>query len=179
MVVLGAAISLDGYVARPNGSVDFLDSPAASDPEAMRGMAAFWNTIDTAVFGRKTLDVAVALGGGRYDSHGLATTYVLSRTQPPGERDGVIFTNQTPQELVAGLRSHPGKDIYVMGGGEIARAFLADDVVDEIHLMLMPVLLGQGIPFFPPAFPERTFALLETKGYPGGAVSLKYRCVRD
>jgi dihydrofolate reductase len=173
-VVLGAAISLDGYVARPNGSVDFLDSPGASDPEAMRGMAAFWETIDTAVFGRKTLDVALAMGGGRYDSHGLDATYVLSRSEPPGERNGVIFTNQAPQELIAVLRSRAGKDIYVMGGGEIARAFLASGVVDEVHLMLVPVLLGQGIPFFPPAFPQQDLELIEAKPYPAGALSLKY-----
>jgi dihydrofolate reductase len=62
-----------------------------------------------------------------------------------------------------------------MGGGEIARAFLAAGVVDEVHLMLFPVLLGQGIPFFPPAFPQQDLELIENAPYPKGLISLKYR----
>ena len=169
-VILGAGISLDGYIARPNGSVDFLD--AASDPEIMQTMAAFWKTIDTAVFGRKTLDAALAMSGGKYDPHGLVT-YVLSRSQPPGERDAVIFTNQSPVDLIAALRARPGRDIYVMGGGEVARAFLAADLVDEVHLNVVPVLLGEGIHFFPPGFPQRSVALVEARPL-GGTLALRY-----
>jgi dihydrofolate reductase len=171
-VVLGAGVSLDLCIARPNGSVDFLD--AASDPAIMREMAAFWKTIDTAIFGRKTLDAALAMGGGKYDSHGLET-YVLSRSQPPGARDGVIFTSETPADLIAGLRARPGKDIYVMGGGEVARAFLAADLVDELHLNVIPALLGEGIPFFPPGFPQRDLELIENKTYSDGTIGLRHR----
>ena len=173
-VVLGAAVSVDGYIARPNGSVDFLDTPPAADPEVMRAFAAFWQTIDTAVFGRKTLDAALAMTGGTYDAHGL-DTYVLSRSQPPGERLGVTFTGQAPAELIAALRGRPGKDIYVMGGGEVAREFLRAGLVDEIHLHLIPVLLGAGIPFFPPGFPQHDLELLESRAYPAGSMAVRYR----
>jgi dihydrofolate reductase len=171
-VVLGAGVSLDLCIARPNGSVDFLN--AATDREMMGDMAAFWKTIDTAIFGRKTLDAALAMSGGKYESYGLIT-YVLSRSQPPGERDGVIFTSEQPAELIASLRARPGKDIYVMGGGEVARAFLAADLVDELHLNVIPALLGEGIPFFPPGFPQRDLELIENKTYSDGTIGLRHR----
>src|SRR2546422_6307021 len=85
-VVLGLGISLDGYIARPNGAVDFLFMPKDYS------MAPFFATIDAAIMGRKTLDVALRMGGGSFGGRSMAT-YVFSHSQPPGERDGLIFIN--------------------------------------------------------------------------------------
>ena len=91
-VVLGLGISLDGYIARLDGSVDFLFMPKDYS------MAPFFKTVDTAIEGRKTYDVAKAMGGGGLG--GKLRSYVMSRTVPPGEREGLIFTQESPVSLV-------------------------------------------------------------------------------
>jgi dihydrofolate reductase len=172
-VVLGLGISLDGYIARRDGAVDFLFMPKDYP------MAAFIASIDTAIMGRKTYDVSKAMGGG--DFGGNIKHYVLSRTLPPGERDGLIFVNESPAALVERIRRDKsrGKDIWLMGGGELARDFLKDDLVDELYLGVVPVLLGEGIPLFPSGFPQRNFALVENKTFSRGLIALKYRRVRS
>ncbi len=155
-VVLGLGISLDGYIARRDGAVDFLVMPRDYS------MAPFLATIDTALMGRKTYEVALAMGGGSFGGASM-TSYVFARSRPPGQRDGVIFTNRSPAAVMRQLRTRAGKHIWLMGGGELARAFLRADLVDELYLGIVPVLLGSGIPLFPSGFPQRDFALLENK----------------
>jgi dihydrofolate reductase len=169
-VVLGVGTSLDGYIARPDGSVDFLFMPKDYS------MAPFFKTIDAAVMGRKTYDVAMKMGGVSYGPK--IATYVFSRSLPPGERQGLTFVNQPPTKLIDGLRKRPGKDIWLMGGGELARDFLKADLVDELYLGIVPVLIGEGIPLFPAGFPQREFELLENKTYSKGLIALKYKRVR-
>jgi dihydrofolate reductase len=169
-VVLGVGISLDGYIARLNGAVDFLFMPKDYS------MADFFASIDTAVMGRKTYDMALQMGGG---SPGTSmVTYVLSRSQPAGERDGVVFTSEPVADLVQRIRKRPGKKIWMMGGGELARAFLQADLIDELYIGIVPVLLGEGIPLFPSGFPQRGFLLRENKTYSKGLIALTYRRAR-
>jgi dihydrofolate reductase len=171
-VVLGLGISLDGYIARPNGAVDFLFMPKDYS------MAGFFASIDTAIMGRKTYDVAQSMGGGSFGGSKMVS-YVFSHTLPPGERDGLIFTNQSPATLISELRKRPGKHIWLMGGGELARDFLKADLVDELYLGVVPVLLGEGIPLFPSGFPQRDFSLVENQTYSKGLISLNYKRVRS
>jgi dihydrofolate reductase len=170
-VVLGLGISLDGYIARPNGDVDFLFMPKDYS------MGPFFATIDVAIMGRKTLDAALRMGSGSFKDSKLVT-YVFSRTKPPGQRDGLIFANQSPSSLVAELRKKRGKNIWLMGGGELARDFLKEDLVDELYIGVVPVLIGVGIPLFPAGFPERKFTLLENKTFSKGMIALKYARAR-
>ncbi len=169
-IVLGLGISIDGYIARLDDSVDFLFMPKDYS------MAPFFATIDTAIMGRKTYDVAKAMGGASYGSK--MAMYVCSRTLPSGERGGCIFTSQSPKALVSQLRKSKGKDIWLMGGGELARDFLKADLVDELYLGVVPVLLGEGLPLFPSGFPQRDFTLLENKTFSKGLISLKYKRAR-
>ena len=169
-VVLGLGISLDCYIARPDGALDFLFMPKNFS------MAEFMATIDTVIMGRKTLDVAMQMTGGTYKAD--MPTYVFSRSQPPGKRDGLEFVNQSPASLIEQLRKRPGKDIWLMGGGELARDFLHADLVDALHLGIVPTLLGQGIPLFPGGFPQREFKLVENQTYAKGLVVLKYQRAR-
>ena len=169
-IVLSLGISLDGYIARSNGDIDFLFMP--KDYPWAKSFAR----IDTAIMGRKTLIAGLKLGGGKIP--GGFPYYVFSRTQPPGEKDGVTFINDSPAAFVSNLRKRPGKDIWLMGGGELARDFLKADLVDELHLGIIPVLLGEGIPLFPSGFPQRNFTLLENKTYSKGMIELKYKRVR-
>ncbi len=167
-VVLGLGVSIDGYIARPSGAVDFLFMPKDYS------MAPFFATIDTAVMGRKTLDAA----GGAFSGSAMAT-YVLSRSQPPGKRSGITFTDQSPAALIRQIRKKPGKNIWLMGGGELAREFLKADLVDELYIGMVPVLLGEGIPLFPNGFPQRDFTLVENKTYSRGMIALKYQRARS
>ena len=171
-VILGLGISIDGYIARRDGTFDFLFMPR----DFMHEFAAFNASIDTAIMGRKTYDVAKAMGGGGF-GHKIRH-YVLSRTLSPGERDGLTFVNVSPRKLVDEIRRGKGKDIWLMGGGEVARDFLKADLVDELHLGVVPALLGEGLPLFPSGFPQRNFALMENKSFSRGLISLKYKRVR-
>jgi len=166
-VVLGLGISLDGYIARPDGTLDFLFMPKDYS------MAPLFATIDTALIGRKTLDAALKMGGGSFARSSMAT-YVFSLSLAAGKRDGQIFTHQTPGALVRQLRKSKGKNIWLMGGGELARDFLKADLVDELYIGMVPVLIGAGIPLFPPGFPQREFSLVENKTYSKGLIALKY-----
>lgn len=169
-VVLGLGISIDGQVARPDGSVDFLFIPKDYS------MAPFFASIDTVIMGRKTYEVSVKLGGGAgFDG---ADAYVFSRTLPAGKRNSITFLKSSPAALVARLRKRKGKNIWLMGGGELAREFLKADLVDELYLGIVPVLLGEGIPLFPAGFPQRDFELIENKTFSQGLISLKYQRIR-
>ena len=167
-VILSAGITLDGYIARPDGAVDYLFMPKDFS------MAPFFASVDTAVMGRKTYDVALRLSGGSFSNPSMAN-YVFSRSQPAGERGGAVFVNQSPAAFIRGIRKRKGKDIWLMGGGELARDFLKADLVDELHLGVIPILLGAGIPLFPGGFPQRDFKLVENKSYSKGLISLKYK----
>lgn len=169
-VVLGLGISIDGYIARRNDAVDFLFMPKDYS------MAPFFAAVDTVIMGRKTLDAALKMGGSFGGSS--MKSYVMSRTKPPGERDGLVFSNKSPAAVVREIRKRPGKNIWLMGGGELARAFLKVDLVDELYLGIVPVLVGDGIPLFPAGFPQRNFALVENKTYSKGLIALKYKRVR-
>jgi dihydrofolate reductase len=170
-VVLGLGISLDGYIARPDGSVDFLFMPKGYS------MAPFFKTVDVAVMGRKTLDDGLKMTGGKFDNYGIKC-YVMSLSQLAGERDGYEITNRTPEALVGEIRKRPGKNIWMMGGGELAREFLNADLIDEMEIGVVPVLIGEGIPLFPAGFPQREFKLVENKAYSKGLLVLKYERVR-
>jgi dihydrofolate reductase len=172
-VVLSLGISLDGYIARLNGAVDFLFMPKGYS------MADFFATVDTAIMGRKTLDDGLLKMSGGTLPKTTMRMYVFSNSKPPGERDGVIFVNESPEAFIRKLREHPGKDIWLMGGGELARAFLNADLVDRLYLGVVPTLLGEGIPLFPGGFPERNFALLENKTYSRGLITLTYERARS
>jgi dihydrofolate reductase len=168
-VLLGLGISLDGYIARPDGSVDFLFMPKDYS------MGPFFKTIDTAVLGRKTYDDGLKMGG---TFTGKTKYYVFSRTLPPGMRNGAMVTNDSPAAVIAEIRNSPGKHIWLMGGGELIREFLKEDLVDELYIGVVPVLIGEGIPLFPSGFPQREFNLVENKSYSRGMIALKYERAR-
>jgi len=166
-VVYGVGISLDGYIARPDGAVDFLFMPKDYS------MGAFFKRIDVAVMGRKTYEVGMKLAGGKISSPGMAC-YVFSQVLGDDAPGGVTVVREAPKSFLAKLRKKAGKDIWLMGGGLLTRAFLQDDLVDEIYLGIVPTLIGQGIPAFPASFPQREFALVENKSFSKGLASLRY-----
>jgi len=176
-VKYGVGVSLDGYIAAPDGSVDWLNRATRHAKGEDFGMGAFFKSIDTVLMGRKTYEIAVkmGMGGGGYPK---MKNYVFSRTLPPGERDGVEYVSGDPAELMAQLKKQPGKDIWLCGGGELASEFLKAGALDEVILGIAPVLLGAGRLTFPPGFSETEVELVECKQYKGGVVGLTYRVLK-
>jgi dihydrofolate reductase len=128
-----------------------------------KAMEEFFSTIDTVIMGRKT-----APASGSF----LVSRYKCRRTSSPARNrpaSGLTFVNESPAALIEQLRRQPGKNIFLMGGGELARDFLKADLVDELSLSLIPVLLGASIPLFPGEFPQRDFTLVESKTVPPGS----------
>ncbi len=171
-VTYGGAVSLDGYLARPDHAVDWL---MWSD-EAAAVMTGYWATVDTVLMGRKTYEAAVRLGQpGGYPG---VTTYVLSRTLV-GDPDGTVtFVRDDAAGFVRGLKAQDGKAICLMGGGELARSLLDAGLVDEVGLNVHPVLLGAGVPAFPPSFRQADLELKECRPFKNGCVYVTYRVRR-
>jgi dihydrofolate reductase len=171
-IIYAVGTSLDGYIARIDGSVDFLHLRPSN-----YSMAPFFKTIDVGLMGRKTHEAGVRMAGGKFQSYGLRC-YIFSRSLPAGERDGAIFVREEPKKFVEELRKKEGKNIWLIGGGEFVQEFLKEDLVDELYLGIVPVLIGEGIPMFAAGFPQREFTLTESKAYSGGLIALKYERVR-
>ena len=174
-VILGFGISIDGYIARQNGAMDYL----VIDKEGESVMADFFAKIDTTIMGRKTAlgFVKMRKNGEIPETPGIRY-YVVSRRWKPGKRDGFEVVSGSLKAFVKKLKRRPGKDIYLGGGGELARSFLQGDLVDELFIGLGPMLLGDGIPGFPAKFPQRDFKLTECKAYSNGSVALRYERIR-
>ena len=174
-VILGFGISLDGYIARRNGAMDYL----VIDKEGEALMADFFAQIDTTIMGRKTAAATAKMrkSGEIPETPGI-TNYVVSRRWKPGKREGFEVVSGSLTAFVKKLKRRPGKDIYLGGGGQLCRSFLQEDLVDELFIGLGPVLLGDGIPGFPGKFPQRDFKLTECKSYSNGSVGLRYERIR-
>src|SRR5207247_3615021 len=161
-VFLRFGTSIDGYNARRNGAIDFV----VMDKEGETWKADFFAKSDTTVIGRKTAAAVAKLrkSGEMPDTPGMAN-YVISRRWKPGKREGFEVVGGALTTFVRKLKRRPGKDIYLGGGGELARSFLQEDLVDELFIGVGPILLGDGIPGFPGKFPQRDFKLTECKSY--------------
>jgi dihydrofolate reductase len=167
-VTFGGANSLDNFFARPDGGVDWL----LWCDEAAEVMQDYWKTIDTVVMGRKTYEVARRQGQtGGYP--GMAT-YVFSRTLPLNER-GVTVVREDAAAFVKGLKAQDGKDICVMGGGELARSLFEAGVIDRVGLNIHPVLLGAGVPVFHTMTREIALELEECRTFKNGCICATYR----
>src|SRR5687768_94147 len=169
-VAYGGAMSLDGYIAGPNGEYDWI----VMDPEI--DFAAHMARFDTFLIGRKTFDAMKRMGGGQ-EAPGIRS-FVFSRTLRAQDCPGATLSADAVA-TVTELRRQPGKDIALFGGGELFRSLLAAGLVDEIAVSVIPVLLGGGVPLVPPPTDRARLALTSHRVYAKtGTVSLEYRIVR-
>ena len=167
----GVAMSLDGYIAGPNGEADWI----VSDPEIDFG--AIFSRFDTLLIGRKTFEAMAKMGGGGGSMPGV-TSYVISRTMKPTGQRGVTIVPDA-RALVKDLKSKPGKDIWLFGGGELFKSMLDDGLVDGVDVAIIPVLLGQGIPLLPSPAQRAKLRLVNRIIYEkSGIVGLEYDVVR-
>jgi dihydrofolate reductase len=170
-VIVHIAASADGYIARPDGDLDWLTSRPA--PKGFYGMNAFMKTIDTMVFGRKTYEASLRLGG-KFDSKGRYV--VFSRHARPADApSGVEFENGAIGPFVSRLREQPGKDIWLMGGGELIASFLDEHAIDEFVISVVPVFIGDGIPLIARRHRHVPLGLHSVERFEDGMVQLRYR----
>lgn len=170
-IIFGGASSLDNFLARPNHAVDWL---LWSD-EVAAYMAAFWPRIDVVLMGRKTYEVAAAAGQG--EGYPGVMNYVFSRTLTATPA-GVTLVRDDAAGFVRQLKGGPGKDICLMGGGDLARTFFEADLIDEVGFNVHPVLLGDGIPAFYRMSKQIDLELKECRKFSTGCVLLTYRVRR-
>lgn len=169
-VIVHIATSVDGFIAGPGGDLDWLTSRPA--PEGFYGMGAFEKTIDTKVLGRKTYDVSLGLGA-KFDPK--SPTLVFSRRPPPPEVPrGVEFVNVPVGEFVRRLREQPGKNIWLMGGGDLIASFLDAGAIDEFVVSVVPVLIGDGIPLLARRHRHVPLQLRSVERFDDGLVQLHY-----
>lgn len=177
------ANSLDNYIARPDGAVEWLFNDGTD-----YGMAEFFRSIDAVLLGRKTYDFATGhqekskrktKKTKRRGAAGWAMkSYVFSRTLALEPDDDLTIVSENAGGFVRELKKQPGKDIWLMGGGELARSLFAEGVVDEISLNIHPVLLGRGIPLFPNLSSEVKLELTAARSHKNGCVQVDYRVTR-
>jgi dihydrofolate reductase len=169
-ITFGGAPSLDNYFARADGGVDWL---MWSD-EAAELMADYWKTIDTVVMGRKTYEAALEMTKGKSNPYPGIKSYVFSRTLKPRKRPVEIISTDAVA-FMRKLKKQPGKDICVMGGGELAHSLLEAGLIDEIGFNIHPVLLGSGTPLFYPMKRQIDLELLDCRRFENGCVYVMYR----
>jgi len=171
LVRYGGAMSLDGYIAGPNGEADWI----VMDPEM--DFSALMNRFDTFLIGRKTFDAMRRMGNAATSSKGIQHI-VFSRTLKPVDFPRLRVESDAAR-VVAALREEPGKDIALFGGGELFRSLLAAGLVDRIEVSLIPVLLGGGIPVLPPPSQRAKLRLLDQRVYSKtGTIGLEYEILR-
>lgn len=179
-VIYGGATSLDLFLARENGAVDWL----IHDAEAMKIMQSMWPRFDVMVMGRKTFTAAMANFSEddlkkAEEMKGGMRSIVFSRTLDAGKRGGYEIVNADAAEFVRDLKKEKGKDIMVMGGGELAASLFEAGVIDEVGFNVHPVLLGSGIPAFHKMSRQIDLELVECKTMKSGCVYVYYKVKRS
>src|SRR6266568_1444552 len=159
------AMSLDGFIAGPKSEYDWIT------PDPSYDFGALWNQFDTLLMGRRTYEVAVT----RFDSIEKMgkKVVVVSTTLDPAQHPGVKILRSDLARAIAALKTQPGKDIWLMGGGVLFRSLLDAGLVDTVELAVIPVLLGSGVPLVPEGL-RHSLQLLEHRRYPNGCLSLIY-----
>jgi dihydrofolate reductase len=161
------AASLDGYIAGPNGEFDWI----TADPDV--DFAALFKQFDTAIMGRKTFVRMLEHGSGG----GLPGLHVVvfSRTLRAQDYPAASIVNTDAADRVRSLKTAPGKDLWLFGGGELFRTLLAAGLVDTVDVAVVPVLLGGGVPMLPPAAERTGLSLTHHRRYPkSGIMALEY-----
>ena len=160
------AASLDGYIARKDGGVDWLHGQDASADD-MTGYDAFIRDIDTVVMGWNTYhQVTAELSRAEWPYRGL-TAYVMTHRTPPPTKEDIQFVDRDVCALIAELKQRPGKGIWICGGAGVIRPLLQGGEIDRLHISVIPILLGDGIPLFGGPGRELPLQLLRTESYNG------------
>ena len=167
-IIAYLATSADGFIARPDGDVTWLDRPRPSDEY---GMPAFLRSIDTVIMGRETFEAGQRLGGALVEGK---RNIVLSRTMPSYGIPGATVENTDPLDLANRLRNEKGKNVWLMGGANVFGSFLSAGALDELIIHIVPVLIGTGMPLLDATPRSVELKLRSTRRFADGVVRLHY-----
>jgi dihydrofolate reductase len=174
-VIVHIASSADGFIARSDGDLEWLTSRPA--PKGFYGMNAFMKTIDTKVLGRRTYDLSLTLGA-KFDAKN--PTLVFSRQSPPAKLPaGVTFVSDAIGPFMRNLREQPGKNIWLMGGGDLIASFLDAQAIDEFVISVVPVFIGDGIPLIARHPRHELLNLQSVDRFEDGVVQLRYQVMKQ
>jgi len=173
-IIVYIATSADGYIARPDGDVDWLDRPRTAGDYGMR---SFYRSIDTILWGRKTYELALefqkqGIRGSEFDAN--VKNYVFSRRPPRSGTAAVEFVTEPIPAFAKRLRATPGKNIWMMGGAGLIASFLDEGEIGEFIIHVIPIFIGEGIPLVQPRHRSIPLKLLGSRSYPDGVVRLHY-----
>jgi dihydrofolate reductase len=173
-MILYVAMSLDGYIAATDDSLDFLSVVQEAGEDY--GYADFVKSVDTVIVGRKTYEKVVSMG---YDyPHTDKDVYIITRAERPSIGTLRFHTGDLA-ELVSYLKSRPGKHIYCDGGAEIANQLLKHQLIEEFIISVIPILLGGGVRLFQGGFSEQNLKLLSCQSFSKGLAQLHYQVKWD
>lgn len=173
-VILYIAMSLDGFIAKPDEDISFLKQVEQEGEDY--GYSGFLKSVDTIILGRKTYDKILSMGNEL--PYGDREVYVLSRSQNPDSGTIQFYSGSLP-DLIFRLKSQEGKNIYCDGGAKTVQRLLEEDLIDEFIISIIPVLLGDGIRLFNKNFQEQKLQLLSSKSFEKGLVQLHYIRIRN
>jgi len=173
-IIAYIATSADGYIARPDGDVDWLDRPRTAGDYGMR---SFYRSIDTILWGRKTYELALefqkqGIRGSEFDAN--VKNYAFSRRPPRSGTAAVEFVTEPIPAFAKRLRATPGKNIWMMGGAGLIASFLDEGEIGEFIIHVIPIFIGEGIPLVQPRHRSIPLKLLGSRSYPDGVVRLHY-----
>ena len=177
-IIVYIATSADGFIARKDGAVDWLDRPR---PKGNYGMGAFWKSIDTILLGRKTYDFVVEFvkEGKSVPNMGDIKHYVFSRKPPIKVLPGFEFVKEPIKKFATRLRNQKGKNIFMMGGASLIASFLDAGEIDEFIIHVIPTFIGEGIPLIAARHRTEPLKLLSIKKFSDGVVRLHYAVMRE
>ena len=168
-LILYIATSLDGYIAKPNDDLDFLNIVQKEGEDY--GYSAFISTVDTVIVGRKTYDWVLKQTDF---PHADKNTYIITRTERTSVGRTTFYTGNL-KELVSQLKSEKGETIFCDGGAEIVNELLNDQLIDEWIISVIPILVGNGTRLFKDGRSEQQLELISIQSYDTGLVQLHYR----
>ncbi|MHC2992628.1 riboflavin biosynthesis protein RibD [Pontibacter sp. HJ8] len=174
-IILYIAASTDGYIARPDGNIDWLHDKKYTIPDEDFGYTAFMQTIDTTLMGNTTYQQV--LGFDATFPYPDLKNYVFSKSEQQST-EAVTFVKDKVVDFIEQLKEQPGKDIWLIGGGQLNATVLNAGLLDEIILTYIPIILGKGIPLFSSETNEHKLKLIptENKLYRNGFLQVRYRC---
>lgn len=171
------AVSLDGFIARQNGDIDWLTNYSAEDEDY--GYDDFIASVDGLIMGRGTFEKVLSFDSWPYQKPVIVMSQTLKNADiPPSLSDKVRVSRLSPQALMDELESEGWRRAYV-DGGKVIQSFLAAGLIDEMVLTRLPVLIGEGRPLFGSTPRDIKLEHLETKTFASGLVSSRYRLAKD